>query len=341
MSRQPHNAAEIVVEPGPLPEAHVHLLAGEKEAKSLESEMAFTAGKIASRIETALFYETVSQKIAVEAYIELKQNKAFHALTYRDADGKAKNISSLDEFCQVFLRTSQRRVQQLVSNYHTIGADLYDAAEQLGFRQKDYAALKALPADDQEVIKQAIAADSRDDVLNLLQEMAARHASEKAALQAEAAEAKETAQARDSVIQGKQKVIATLEEDLHKARHRLSIATPDDIGKQLCEETAGIGWSVVGLVNVDLARAFAALDEHAQANDCSHAEFMSGVLFEIERALAAIREDYAVKARPDGDERPDWTRPDFVPTPNPDMEEALKRFEREHGYNPIAKAGNA
>lgn len=341
MPRTPHQPAELGDSAGPMPDGHAITLAEERETADIERDAAFEAAKTVGQIEALLFSATVAEKAIVETFLKLKQNKAYRAIQFRDDAGNLRRVADLGEFCERFLKKSYRRVQEMASNYHLIGADLYEAAEQIGFRQKDYAALKGLPSDDQEVIKQAIAADDRDQVIGLLQEMAARHASEKAALTAKATEAEETAEARDSVIQVKQAAIGRLEEDLHKARRRLASATPDEVGEQLCQETAGIGWSIVGLVNVDLAKAFAALDEHARANGCTHDEFMSGVLFEIERALGAIRENHNVKARPDGDPRPDWTRPDFDASPSDEMKAAMAKFEKEHGYNPLEKAGNA
>lgn len=340
MPRTAQKPAPIAVEPGPLPSEHALTLAEEQEIKQTESDMAFEAARAIGRLEAFQFSRDIAEFSQVQIFLELKKNKAYRALSIKDASGNARRVAHLEEFCESFLGKSARRMQELASNYHLLGADLYESAERIGFRQKDYTALKALPADDQEVIRQAIATDSRDQVLDLLQEMAARHASEKAALTAKATEAEETATARDQVVRAKESKISQLEEDLHKARHRLQLATPDEVGKQLSQETAGIGWSVVGLINDDLAKGFAALDEHARLNDCTHEEFMSGVLFEIERAVGAIREAYAVKARPDGDPRPDWTREDFDSTPSQDTIDAMTRFEKEHGYNPMNQAAN-
>lgn len=308
MSRKPHQPAELGDTAGPMPAGHAITIAGEQETKDIETEMVYTAGKIASRIETALFYETVSQKVAVESYLELKKTKAYRALTYRDADGKAKNISSLDEFCERFLRQSQRRVQQLADNYHTIGADLFETAEQIGFRQKDYRALKALPADDQETIKQAMQTDDRDQILDLMQELAARHASEKAALTAEATDAKETAEARDQVVKAKEAKITQQEETIHKLKRRIEAATPDQVAEQLRDEVGQFAFGAEAQILGSLRAGFQALTDHADANGVTHENFMSGCLAQIEAALLAVRGEFNVKAKPDADPVPGWLR---------------------------------
>lgn len=307
MARKPHDPIEPEVLPGKVP-GHAITLVEEKQARDIESEMIFTAGKVASRIETALFYETVSQKVAVESYLELKKTKAWAAMTYRDADGKAKNISSLDEFCERYLKQSQRRVQQLADNYHTIGADLYETAEQIGFRQKDYAALKALPADDQEVIKQAMQPEvDRDQILDLMQELAVRHASAMAAQTSKTKEAEETAASRDTIIKNKQARLDQAEEENVKLKRRVETTTPDEAALEIRKEADRIAFLAEHGVRANLRKAFEALIQHGGVHQ--HSEYMLGLITQIEFACDVLRGDYGLlKARPDGDSTPHWER---------------------------------
>jgi hypothetical protein len=347
MSRQPRPTLEPEVLPGDVPN-HALTLADEAAVRTDDAEMAFEAARALGQIESAQFSALCAEKVAVETFIKLKKNKAYRAIWLTDADGNRRRCADLEEFCERFMGHSYGKLKELASTYHLLGADLFEQAEKLGFKRNDYRALKALPADDQEVIKQAMSPEvDRDQILDLMQELSVRHASEKAELTAKAKEATETADARSEVIAKKESRINALEEDLHKSRRRLESQTPDEVGEQLRQETAGVGWSIVGRLNVDLAKAFAALDAHARAADCSHDEFMSGVLFDIQRAIHAIREDYAVKERPDGDARPDWTRPDYNPQLDADTEAARQNFIKEHGYDPMPQfpsphpAGNA
>lgn len=211
MSRKPHQPAELGDAVGPIPEGHAITVAEEQEARDIESGMAFEAARLLGQIEASQFSARCAQKVVVEVYLKLKQNKAYKAIHIKDEAGNARRCAHLDEFCEHFLGKSSRSVQELVANYHVLGADLFEQAEQLGFKRNDYRALKALPADDQAAIKAAMQSDDRDQILDLMQELAARHASEKAALTAEATEAKETAAARDEVIASKEATISRLE----------------------------------------------------------------------------------------------------------------------------------
>lgn len=131
-------------------------------------------------------------------------------------------------------------------------------------------------------------------------------------------EARENEQATGRVIKQKEETInklaVQLEKDAAKAKRQLETQTPDQIGADLRLEVAGIGYQIEGMISGgkgSLMDAFDALAAHAEANNCTHEEFMSGLLFGIERTLLAVRNKHNVKDVPDGDERPDWTRPDF------------------------------
>jgi hypothetical protein len=160
----------------------------------------FDAIKAIGRIEMAEFFATVAEKVIAETFIAVKQTKQYKGLPYRKPNGEVATVATLEEFCEAYLHKSQRRCQELAANYHLLGPDLYEKAETIGLRQRDYNALKALPAADQEIVKQAIEAEDRSRVIDLMQEMAIKHGKEKEAAQTE--------------IEAKDKQIADLKGDL-------------------------------------------------------------------------------------------------------------------------------
>ncbi|PAT41189.1 hypothetical protein CK623_02815 [Vandammella animalimorsus] len=97
----------------------------------------------------------------------------------------------MDEFCEVKLGKSYKRLQAIAANRNLIGQEAFEQAEKLGLRQVDYNAIKALPAPDQELIRRAVEeAKSRDEVLDVLQELAARNAKAREKLEADVAQLK-------------------------------------------------------------------------------------------------------------------------------------------------------
>ena len=176
----------------------------------------------------------------------------------------------------------------MATDYHLLGGDLYEAAERIGFRNQDYRALKALPADDQEIIKQAMQAGDHDTVIGLLHDMALSHASEKAALQGEATEAKETAEARDQVIRAKEETISKLELRATTAERRKANFTDlEEAGYECGPLHEAVGATIVGLKKIE--REVARL-MHEVGGDIVMEECVTAVLVAARRAVQINRE---------------------------------------------------
>jgi len=174
--------------------------------------------KALGQIEGLDFLRHVADVAAAQAFEKLKVQKKYKGLPYKDPEGNLRHVADLAEFCEAFLGRSYRRVKELADNLHTLGSDLYESAERIGFRARDYAALKALPAEEQAVVKQALASESREQVLDILQDMAARHASERAAAKKAAEELSADLDARDKVLKDKTSKLDELTVKLEKMR---------------------------------------------------------------------------------------------------------------------------
>lgn len=305
MPRIKHKPAELHAEPGPIPAGHAITLAEERETKDIQRESAFEAARALGHIEASQFTARCAEKVTVETFLKLKKNKAYRAIEYRDDAGNLRACADLEEFCTRFLGASYRKVKELADNYHLIGPELYEQAEKIGFRRDDYRAFKALPSDDQDLIRQAMQADDRDQVIGLMQELAERHASERVALQAEAAEAKETAEARDQVVRKKEQRLNELEEENHKLKRRVQTTTPDEKALEIRNEADRIAFEAEHAVSANLRKAFDQLAEFGG----QHSEFMLGLITQIELACDVLRADFGLlKAGPDGDSTPHWER---------------------------------
>ena len=198
--------------------------------------------KSIGRIETAAFYATVSEKLMVETYINIKEGKKYKGLPYIDENGNVRHVADLSEFCEVFLKKSYRRCQELADNYHLLGADLYEQSEAMGLRQRDYNAIKALPNDQQDIIKQAVAAKDKDAVIELLQDMAVKFDKEKTALAKENADIKGDNEALDRLLKEKS-------DRLLAAEKRIEFQKFPDVVQDVRVEVVGITGKMLELLN--------------------------------------------------------------------------------------------
>jgi len=168
----------------------------------------FDVAKAIGRIEAANFFTTVGDKLIAETAIKIKESKQFKDLPYKDENGNIRHVGDFSEFCRFFLGKSYQRTMELISNYNMLGSELYEQAEKIGFRQRDYNALKALPAEDQKVIQHAIESQlEKDQLLDLLQEMAAKNQREKEAAQKTISTLKGEGESKDQIIAEKNKLL--------------------------------------------------------------------------------------------------------------------------------------
>jgi hypothetical protein len=178
----------------------------------------FEAIKALGRMEAAEFMATVATKVTVETYISMKESKKYKTLPFKDENGNWRRCQSLEEYCETHMPLSYRRVRELAANYNAIGAELFEQAERLGFRQRDYNALKALPADDRQIIAQAIEAEDLDKALDLMQQLAAKHQREKETTEKQLTELTKDLASKDAVIQKRDQKLNELDHELERLR---------------------------------------------------------------------------------------------------------------------------
>lgn len=248
MARKPHDPIEPEVLPGKVP-GHAITLSEEAAVKQIEQDQFAMVMQDIGAMRALSFIRKISGRAQVEIYLKLKETKGWKSVPHPDG----RKFSDLDELCDVYLGETGRSIRNKVPNYHLLGPALYEVSERMGFKPRDYAALKALPADDQEVIKQAMQPEvDRDQILDLMQEMAARHASEKAALTSKAKEAEDTAADRDRVIANKETRINALEVRVASAERRKANFTDiEKAGYECSPLHEAVAETIVGLKKVE------------------------------------------------------------------------------------------
>lgn len=285
MARKPTQPSAPTELPHILPAVVQDIETAQDQALSTtETDEVFAAGVDIGRLEAMDFVATVANSALVAIYENVKKSKAWRLL--RDPrSSNGSNFLSLNEFCQVKLGRTYGRLQHLVANRNLLGQEAFEQAERIGLRQVDYNAVKALPAPDQELVRRAVEeATSRDEVLDLLQELAARHGQEKQALAKRVDELQADALAKDERISVKQKQIDRLEESLL----RIKRLPPERQVDALKGEATAIADDARQRVQVDLRAALVALERDA-GNDRL---FMAALLGPLAAELAALREEF-------------------------------------------------
>jgi hypothetical protein len=270
----------------------------------------FDVIKALGRIEAASFFTTVGDKLIAETALQIREGKKYKGLPYTDADGNLRHVGDFPEFCRNFMGKSYSRVMELISNYNSLGSDLYEKAELLGFRQRDYNALKALPVDDRQLIALAIEEENLDKALDLMQEMAAKHLREKEAAQKQQEELKAALDTKDLVIAKKdQKInqLDTQQAELEIKKRLMALAPPEDLALEARNAVQRTAEQIKASIMTTLRGVLKHLIEDAPGQ---HKEFASACLIEIGRELAILRGDFNLPDTVSESLTPEWLTQD-------------------------------
>lgn len=170
------------------------------------------------RIKAAEFFRHVGDVIIAQTFVDLRNSKKYKDYPIKDAEGNLRRCQNFEEFCQLAFGKSYTRCYELSKNLHLLGPELYESAERIGFKARDYAALKALPAEEQEIVKTALAAESKEQVLDILQDLAARNQSERQAAKKQTEDLKADLDARDRLLADKSEKLDKVSLDLEKLK---------------------------------------------------------------------------------------------------------------------------
>lgn len=271
-----------------LPAKAAELMALQDAAPSKDQmDAVLAAGIDLGRIEALDFILTVSNSAILPIYENVKKSKAWMFLR-NPQSSHGENFESFDEFCEVKLGKSYKRLQALNANRNLIGHEAYEQAEKMGLRQVDYNAIKSLPAPDQELIRQAVSTQSRDEVLDLLQELAGRHAQVTAALTKDLTEAKAEHEATLGVLSDKDKAITRLQARIK----RIESAPPEEKIKETLAECTERAHETLGYIRGELRLGFAALAALEDNGNTSHRGVMAGWLADMRRELDILEGDF-------------------------------------------------
>lgn len=262
-------------------------------------------GRIVGRVETAEFYQTISDSIKLSAYDSARNSKAYKKLI----NPKTKTyFGNIEEFCQVVLGNGAERMRQISGNRNIVGQDLFERSERLGLRQTDYNAIKALPHDDQALIQQAIATESRDDVFGLLQEFAARSQREKEAAAKKQAETEEQLAAAKEIIKRRDQTVNKQEEEIAVLTAKPKAEpTPELLGEERLRFIAEATMKTVADIEAGLRSHFTLLENLFPAGEIpNHARLaQQQALSQIIQAARSLAGDFNIMLHTADLERPE------------------------------------
>ncbi len=266
------------------------------------------AGIDLGRLEALDFVLTVSTTAILPIYENVKKSKAWRLLRNpQSADGQ--HFESLEQFCTVKLGKSYARLRELASNSRTLGEEAFEQAERLGLHQRDYNAIKALPAPDQELVRRAVEeASTREQVLDVLHDLAARTAQREAALRAELDDARDQAEE----LAASKKVVEGTVADLRKQARRLAQATPDEVAADLRGQVLEVVKTIEADLRGPLADGLEQLMTHGEETGHGQLAWVKGQLEAVLERLKTVAGRVGVELVADSG-KPAWLAGAAIP----------------------------
>ena len=309
MPRPPKAPAAPAESPEVLPAVASRIEAAQDAAlTAAETDDVFAAGIDVGRLEALDFVATVATSALLSIFENVKKSKAWKHLRHPQS-GDGRHFSSLEEFCEIKLGKSYRRFRELAANRNLIGQQAFEQAERIGLRQVDYKAIRALPAPEQELVRRAVEESaSRDEVLGLLQELAARSAQKEQELRAQVRQEQQERAATEQRLS----VVRQQKEQAEEKAALIATLPPDELLQRLRQEAACVAAQAEGLVLGSLRQALLALEAHAGCEGESatgSAAFMAGLLAQVQAQLDALRAEFDLPDAADADADAAWTPP--------------------------------
>lgn len=266
------------------------------------------AGIDLGRLEAMDFVATVANSAILAIYENVKKSKAWRLLR-NPQSGNGCHFESLEEFCEVKLGKSYRRMRQLAADRNVLGQEAFEQAERLGLRHRDYDAIKALPAPEQELVRRAVEeATTREQVLDVLHDLAARNVQREAALQAELQDARDQAEE----LAASKKVVENTVADLRKQARRLAQATPDEVAADLRAQVMDAVKTIEADIRGPLGDGLEQLMTHGEETGHGQMAWVKGQLEAVLERLKTVAGRMGIELVADSD-KPAWLAGASIP----------------------------
>lgn len=174
---------------------------------------------------------------------QIKENKLYQHLkgvSMLDPRGnEIPNVGNWAGFCKM-LGTTASKIDEDLLNLRVLGEDAMESLKSIGAGYRDLRKLRQLPEEERELIVQGevVKVDDKETLVDLIEEMAARHAKEKEALKQQAETSRQELEASRRVTQDKSSRIAELEEQVHRRQTMTPDQRVEDCSRRL--EAAGL-----------------------------------------------------------------------------------------------------
>lgn len=253
------------------------------DRQSRDTDM-FDLGRQVGAIQMAQVQRDFCAVAQIKLFEEIKESNKYKNLAIQAPDGSCATAQNLEEFCRLVFGASYRVMAEGSQTMGVLGQEAYEAANRLGLNRKQLRLIRSLPDAQRTAVAEAIQAESKSEVVAIIEDLAAQLAQAnqdiaQSKLQAE--DNAETIAAKDSQIN-----------QLNTKLKRIDNAEPEEQLALVLSETTTRAHTALAYVRGDLSLAFSKLAGFERGGANSHRHLMAGWLADLEREIAILRADY-------------------------------------------------
>ncbi|EGA0130554.1 hypothetical protein H4I12_001988 [Salmonella enterica] len=233
----------------------------------------------------------------------VKENKLYRALKGKKTPDGQELSGTWDEFCRLLGKSSQHIDEELL-NLRVLGEEALESMSRMGIGYRELRQFRRLPEDQKSALIEVAKEGDKTALLELAEEMIAKHAKEKEDLKTDLEISRQTlAEKKDEISILKDQV----DELKAKLTRRATTETPDEEGQALETEATGSKSGVLSAL-VNLKCGFEALAEHAERTGINHTHIMAGLLDDIEARVIDMRHQFDLPDFREIDGMDDWVK---------------------------------
>ncbi|HDY7906120.1 MarR family transcriptional regulator [Vibrio vulnificus] len=179
-------------------------------------------GALLGRAQMAERLSKITDAVSLSALKEIKESKKYKALkgiTFSKSSTVGSNLVVLkgtwEEFCEIF-GSSKSTVDERLKNLDVFGEQALESMSAIGMTTRDLRRLRQLPQEDLITIVEGevVKVQDRDEALEIIEELSAKHRQEKQALQSEVTKLAQEKQSNERLLADKDKKINDLSKKL-------------------------------------------------------------------------------------------------------------------------------
>ena len=234
----------------------------------------------------------------------VKENKLYRALKGKKSPNGYDFLSgSWEEFCNL-LGISVQKADLDIQNLNSFGEEALESMSRMGIGYRELRQFRRLPEDQKSALIEVAKEGDKTALLDLAEEMIAKHAREKEDLKTDLEISRQTlAEKKEENSALKDHV----DELKGKLTRRSTSETPDEEGAALETEATGSKNGVLSTL-LDIKGVFCALAEHTDRTGISHIPLMAGLLDDIESRVLELRHQFDLPEFRNITEMDEWVK---------------------------------